>query len=186
MSKNVLINEEIYNGVSKVKLPLADSTGYAEFSETEGTLSITANGSYDVKEYANVSVLVATDGDGSIGGLTSYQTVKVTPSTSYELMIENTWNAIPKFIIITCDENSEAMTEIGFVRCGFICSKIEKGVLTGINSTTLNESSMSIAINETAGQNLKYALNESNLRIHQVNNNVIWNVNTEYTVELYF
>ena len=80
MSKTVKLRDEDYQDQSYtvqngVKIPLADGSGMATAYFVEGTLSIAANGSYDVTDKASVAVHVPTGGGGVsladlIGGYT--------------------------------------------------------------------------------------------------------------------
>lgn len=74
MSKNVKLNNTNYSGVSTVQIPTTDG-GTAEFKDVDeitvptGTKTITANGTHDVRAYAQAVVNVPTgDGDASGGG----------------------------------------------------------------------------------------------------------------------
>lgn len=82
MSKNVKINGTTYNGVPSVAIPLADNSGDALFREASevidtptATKPVTANGEYDVTNFAKVSVAVS-------GEAPTLQSKSVTPSTS--------------------------------------------------------------------------------------------------------
>lgn len=66
MSKNIKINGTTYNGVPSVAIPLADDSGEAIFRDASevidtptATKPITANGEYDVTNFAKVAVAVA-------------------------------------------------------------------------------------------------------------------------------
>lgn len=70
MSKNVKVNDVVYNGVSQVRLQT--TTGgtalfkdVSEIAEPSGSVSITENGTHNVKNYASAIVNVA-GGGGSI------------------------------------------------------------------------------------------------------------------------
>lgn len=65
MSKSIKINGATYNGVPSVAIPLADDSGEALFREASevidtptATKSVTANGEYDVTNFAKVAVAV--------------------------------------------------------------------------------------------------------------------------------
>lgn len=60
---NITINGAKYNDVPRVDVP-SQSGGVSSFYETNGTLSITENGTYDVKSKENVEVNVAASGGG--------------------------------------------------------------------------------------------------------------------------
>lgn len=60
---NITINGAKYNDVPRVDVP-SQSGGVSSFYETNGTLSITENGTYDVKSKENVEVNVASSGGG--------------------------------------------------------------------------------------------------------------------------
>ena len=82
MSKSIKINGTTYNGVPSVAIPLADNSGEALFREASevidtptATKPITANGEYDVTNFANVAVAVSVEAP-------TLQSKTVTPSTS--------------------------------------------------------------------------------------------------------
>ena len=65
MSKSIKINGTTYNGVPSVAIPLADNSGEALFRDASevidtptATKSVTANGEYDVTNFAKVAVAV--------------------------------------------------------------------------------------------------------------------------------
>lgn len=82
MSKSIKINGTTYNGVPSVAIPLADNSGEALFRDASevidtptATKPITANGEYDVTNYAKVAVAVS-------GEAPTLQSKSVTPGTS--------------------------------------------------------------------------------------------------------
>lgn len=82
MSKSIKINGTTYNGVPSVAIPLADNSGEALFREASevidtptATKPITANGEYDVTNFAKATVAVS-------GEAPTLQSKSVTPSTS--------------------------------------------------------------------------------------------------------
>lgn len=82
MSKSIKINGTTYNRVPSVAIPLADNSGEALFRDASevietptATKSVTANGEYDVTNFAKVAVAVS-------GEAPTLQSKSVTPSTS--------------------------------------------------------------------------------------------------------
>ena len=82
MSKSIKINGTTYNGVPSVAIPLADNSGEALFRDASevidtptATKPITANGEYDVTDFAKVAVAVS-------GEAPTLQSKSVTPGTS--------------------------------------------------------------------------------------------------------
>ena len=82
MSKSIKINGKTYNGVPSVTIPLADNSGEALFRDASevidkptATKQITANGEYDVTDFAKVAVAVS-------GEAPTLQSKSVTPGTS--------------------------------------------------------------------------------------------------------
>ena len=82
MSKSIKINGATYNGVPSVAIPLADDSGEALFREASevidtptATKPITANGEYDVTNFAKATVAVS-------GEAPTLQSKTVTPGTS--------------------------------------------------------------------------------------------------------
>lgn len=84
MSKSIKINGTTYNGVPSVAIPLADDSGEAIFREASevidtptATKPITANGEYDVTNFAKATVAVS-------GEAPTLQSKSVTPGTSVQ------------------------------------------------------------------------------------------------------
>lgn len=82
MSKSIKINGATYNGVPSVAIPLADDSGEALFRDASEVIDtptavkpITANGEYDVTNFAKVAVAVS-------GEAPTLQSKSVTPGTS--------------------------------------------------------------------------------------------------------
>lgn len=82
MSKSIKINGTTYNGVPSVAIPLSDDSGEALFRDASevietptATKSVTANGEYDVTNFAKVAVAVS-------GEAPTLQSKSVTPGTS--------------------------------------------------------------------------------------------------------
>nr|DAH90660.1 MAG TPA: hypothetical protein [Caudoviricetes sp.] len=82
MSKSIKINGATYNGVPSVAIPLADNSGEALFRDASevidtptATKPITANGEYDVTNFATATVAVS-------GEAPTLQSKSVTPGTS--------------------------------------------------------------------------------------------------------
>lgn len=82
MSKSIKINGTTYNGVPSVSIPLADNSGEALFRDASEVIDtptavkpITANGEYDVTNFAKVAVAVS-------GEAPTLQSKTVTPGTS--------------------------------------------------------------------------------------------------------
>ncbi len=82
MSKSIKINGATYNGVPSVAIPLADNSGEALFRDASevidtptATKPITANGEYDVTNFAKATVAVS-------GEAPTLQSKTVTPGTS--------------------------------------------------------------------------------------------------------
>lgn len=82
MSKSIKINGATYNGVPSVAIPLADNSGEALFRDASevidtptATKQVTANGEYDVTNFAKVAVAVS-------GEAPTLQSKSVTPGTS--------------------------------------------------------------------------------------------------------
>lgn len=82
MSKSIKINGTTYNGVPSVAIPLADNSGDALFREASevidtptATKPVTANGEYDVTNFAKVAVAVS-------GEAPTLQSKSVTPGPS--------------------------------------------------------------------------------------------------------
>ena len=82
MSKSIKINGTTYNGVPSVAIPLADNSGEALFRDASevidtptATKPITANGEYDVTNFAKVAVAMS-------GEAPTLQSKTVTPGTS--------------------------------------------------------------------------------------------------------
>lgn len=90
MSKSVKLNGVTYSGISKVKLPLSEGAGqYAEFQDVDeispstAQITINANGTYDVSQYATAVVNVPTGGGGG-GGSSPFTIVSTQTFTHSE------------------------------------------------------------------------------------------------------
>lgn len=103
MSKNIKLNNTDYNGVSTVQLPTTNG-GTASFKDVDeittpsGSLTITENGTHDVKDYAQAVVNVATSGGSSENAyeMGTFEITEVTKNYTYN----HSLGRVPKFVIV--------------------------------------------------------------------------------------
>lgn len=99
MSKSIKINGATYNGVPSVAIPLADNSGEALFRDASevidtptATKPITANGEYDVTNFATATVAVS-------GEAPTLQSKSVTPGTSAQTVTPDAGKYLSKVTV---------------------------------------------------------------------------------------
>lgn len=156
----------------------------------EGEINITANGTHDVSQYATAKVNVPQAGAG-IGELTAYQQIKVTPilvpatEEQGRIVTNNPLGVKPKIIIVRCADDSNAMANIGFIRSGLFDVSSGGGIVHGINKANGNAGYNSMTDDGSGNVNMKFTANESTISLFHYNGNITWDLNTEYTVDIY-
>jgi hypothetical protein len=147
MSKNIKLNDTVYEGVSTIQV-LTENGGTAQFKDVEeittpnGNITITANGTHDVSKYASALVNVPTQptGESTNDNVKSYT---FTLDSDFELT-----QYITKDIAILEENTSldvENNTYSAFVVFGedttsgkplyMFTPKVSKGIKTSFNTT---------------------------------------------------
>mgnify|MGYP003294575976 CR=1 FL=1 len=156
MSKNIKLNETEYKGVSTVQLPATDG-GTASFKDTDeivtpsGTKTITENGTFDVTNFAQALVNVASGANGSSGSsgvLPIYTGEQVIGNSNIEKIIAHNLN-LSSYIIIYWEKNvSEfiAGTEDAVIRTVFGIGgyQVDKNLCNEVYENTKNNKVLKI------------------------------------------
>ena len=121
-----------------------------------------------------------------ISDLTKYAQVKITPSTINILSVQNPLGIVPKYIHITCDNDSAPYLSNGYIREFQSSQWLGHEIGTnGSNGTLLQHPFYPVSETPTAVN--RFHLSESIIEIYKGNGSISgrWHTGTEYTVHIY-
>lgn len=122
-------------------------------------------------------------GSSAVGELTLYKKITITPSAATNIAFDNPFNIAPKFIFISCSENSQPRIESGYI----IDMAINFSTIGGVS---YNNASMVMLpmgekrLDDSQGNGV-FGFKDNKIRINRYNASAQWSTETEYTVEIY-
>lgn len=121
-----------------------------------------------------------------VTGLNNCASVKVTPSATSMLSVQNPTGVVPKIVHVYCSRSSDAYLQYGYAREMWIRPRY--GVMLTTNgSTGANTSYIFMPVDQTPTEVQTFQFKTDELNISKGPGAITsrWNTNTEYTVEIY-
>lgn len=118
-----------------------------------------------------------------LGNFTQYKSYKATPSTNQYVSFENPLTVQPKLILISCADDSAAMTSQQKLQCG-VLDFGSVGAFGSINTNGIYISNGYLHDNGSDA-NARFGISNGFIRINRYSSAVYFDTSTEYTFDIY-